>query len=29
MLGVPVRVHDLEANDLGIAHVPRRLKPEI
>ena len=22
MVGVPVRVHDLEANDLGVAHVP-------
>ena len=22
MVGVPVRVHDLEANDLGIAHLP-------
>jgi hypothetical protein len=21
-VGVPVRVHDLEANDLGIAHIP-------
>lgn len=26
MVGVPVRVHDLDANDLGIAHLPLPLE---
>jgi hypothetical protein len=26
MVGVPVRIHDLDANDLGIAHLPLPLE---
>jgi hypothetical protein len=27
MVGVPVRVHDLTGDDLGIAHVPSPIEP--
>jgi hypothetical protein len=29
MVGVRVRIHDMTGDDLGIADVPTRLKPEI